>query len=333
MKLSSLRNFLVITSCGSFTRAAEQLLISQPTLSRQIKELEQELGVSLYERNKEGLQLSEAGEIVMEEAADIIERCDRLYALFRPAEENGKKVPEILRIGIQRLFDMNDLWMAVNKLQEENSETEIELIEADRHQLEQGILNNRFDVVISLQDYHENYSGLKVLPYRENTVKVAVPAGHPLTEKEILSLPFLKAEQFVRSCQLAKHHSGLSPDGQSLELYLAQSRFEEMVRQYNGNDWNKKNTISEFAESLTSQFRERTEMWGLSRNEVIQAYELCYEFITLMADEASCEGHESLMMIEGLDSCCDVDAKVRAGRSTRSRQRRSLQGEGTPSEQ
>ena len=85
MKLSSLRNFLVITSCGSFTRAAEQLLISQPTLSRQIKELEQELGVSLYERNKEGLQLSEAGEIVMEEAADIIERCDRLYALFRPA--------------------------------------------------------------------------------------------------------------------------------------------------------------------------------------------------------------------------------------------------------
>ena len=154
-----------------------------------------------------------------------------------------------------------------------------------------------------------------------------------LTEKEILSLPFMKAEQFVQSCQLAKHHSGLSPDGQSLELYLAQSRFEEMVRQYSGNDWKKKNTISKFAESLTSQFRERTEMWGLSRNEVLQAYELCYEFITLMADEASCEGHESLMMIEGLDSCCDVDAKVRAGRSTRSRQRRSLQGEGTPSEQ
>ena len=197
MKLSSLRNFLVITSCGSFTRAAEQLLISQPTLSRQIKELEQELGVSLYERNKEGLQLSEAGEIVMEEAADIIERCDRLYALFRPAEKNGIKVPEILRIGIQSLFDMNELKMAVKKLQEENSETEIELIEADRHQLEQGILNNRFDAVISLQDCHENYSGLKVLPYRENTVKIAVPAGHPLTEKERIRIEELRDESFI----------------------------------------------------------------------------------------------------------------------------------------
>ena len=198
MKLSSLRNFLVITGCGSFTRAAEQLLISQPTLSRQIKELEQELGVPLYERNKEGLQLSEAGEIFLEEAADIIERCDRLYSLFRPSENKEIKIQEILRIGVQRLFDMNEVWMAVNKLQEENPGTEIELVEGDRHQLKQGILNNRFDVVFSQEEFHhENHSGLKVLPYRENTIKIAVPVGHPLAEKESIRIEELRDESFI----------------------------------------------------------------------------------------------------------------------------------------
>ena len=197
MKLSSLRNFLVITGCGSFTRAAEQLLISQPTLSRQIKELEQELGVSLYERGKEGLQLSEAGEILMEEAAEIIERCDRLSLRFRPMAENAKKVRETLRIGVQTLFDMNELWMVVNKLREEKLEAEIVLIEADLHQLKQGILNNRFDVIFSLRNTYENISGLRILSYRENTVKIVVPVEHPLAERVRVGIEELREESFI----------------------------------------------------------------------------------------------------------------------------------------
>ena len=66
MNLSSLRNFIVIAHCGGFTKAAEQLLVSQPTLSRQIRELEEELGVQLFERNRSGLQITDAGTLALE---------------------------------------------------------------------------------------------------------------------------------------------------------------------------------------------------------------------------------------------------------------------------
>jgi len=125
MKLSSLRNFIVITRCGSFTKASEQLLISQPTLSRQIMDLEQELGVSLYERTKDGLQLSEAGETLMVEAVEIVERCDRLSRLFHPAAESRKVTHEVLKIGFQTFFNIEDLRAILDRFRVTETETEI----------------------------------------------------------------------------------------------------------------------------------------------------------------------------------------------------------------
>ena len=68
MELKQLEYFIAIAETGSFSRAAARLAVGQPILSRQIKALEQDLGVELYHRTGRGIVLSEAGKVLEEHA-------------------------------------------------------------------------------------------------------------------------------------------------------------------------------------------------------------------------------------------------------------------------
>src|SRR5204863_10011371 len=76
--LRRLRSFLAVARERSFTRAAEQLHIAQPALSRQIRQLEQELGVRLLDRTTQYVEPTEAGHLLMERGAALCEEADRL---------------------------------------------------------------------------------------------------------------------------------------------------------------------------------------------------------------------------------------------------------------
>ena len=72
MELRHIRYFLAVASEMNFTRAAQKLCIAQPPLSRQIQELEEELGVKLFERRPHALRLTEEGMIFKEYATQVI---------------------------------------------------------------------------------------------------------------------------------------------------------------------------------------------------------------------------------------------------------------------
>lgn len=211
MKLSVLRNFIVIAQCGSFTRASEKLLISQPALSRQIRELEDELGTALFERSKEGLQLNEAGELLVTEASAIVDRCDRLPSLFQ--EEKGceadKPVREVLRIGYHSLFDMEEVYRAAASVRQEAPKSEIMLLQDGVNELKEGLLSNRYDAVFSLEVYYEGISGLRILPFRENRFQLVVPADHPLAAQKTVKIGDLRSEAFIL---LHREHSPITVD-------------------------------------------------------------------------------------------------------------------------
>ena len=71
MELRELRNFMQVARAGSVSRAAQELRLAQPALSRQIKKLEHELGVSLFARHGRGVRLSSAGSVLLERAEAI----------------------------------------------------------------------------------------------------------------------------------------------------------------------------------------------------------------------------------------------------------------------
>lgn len=77
MELRLLRYFLAVANAGSFTRAAEALFITQPTLSRQIAQLEQEMGTELFHRGGKRLRLTEKGVLLRRRAQQIVELSDK----------------------------------------------------------------------------------------------------------------------------------------------------------------------------------------------------------------------------------------------------------------
>lgn len=78
MQSSQLENFLMIIECGSINKAAQRLFMSQPTLSQQVKQLEEELGTDLFVRNGKSLSLTPEGEVLAEFAAKEVNALQRL---------------------------------------------------------------------------------------------------------------------------------------------------------------------------------------------------------------------------------------------------------------
>jgi DNA-binding transcriptional LysR family regulator len=89
MEIRHLRYFVTVARERNFTRAAEKLHIAQPPLSRQIQQLEEEVGMVLFDRDSRPLRLTEAGRLLYEHAAQVLERFDDLRTMmkrFREAE-------------------------------------------------------------------------------------------------------------------------------------------------------------------------------------------------------------------------------------------------------
>lgn len=97
MELYQLRSFVAVAEEGNLTRAAERLFLSQPAISAHIKALEDEMGVRLFERTSQGMLISAAGEILLEEAETVLSSARQLVAR---AAQMRSTVSGNFRIGI-----------------------------------------------------------------------------------------------------------------------------------------------------------------------------------------------------------------------------------------
>jgi DNA-binding transcriptional LysR family regulator len=87
MKLRQLRHFTAVASHGNFSRAAKALHLSPAALSRQVKGLEDELGVALFKRESNRISLTHSGQIFFQEASEILARVDK--AIRRVQKHRG----------------------------------------------------------------------------------------------------------------------------------------------------------------------------------------------------------------------------------------------------
>lgn len=102
MELYQLNTFVKIAEVGSLTRAAEQLFTSQPAVSAQVKALEDELGVTLFERTSRGMHLTARGRLLYDQAVATLEAAARLKA---DALQLRKEVVGEARVGVHTDFD------------------------------------------------------------------------------------------------------------------------------------------------------------------------------------------------------------------------------------
>src|SRR5262245_41165906 len=83
MEIRHLRYFVTVVQERNFTRAAEKLHIAQPPLSRQIQQLEEELGLTLIDRDSRPLRTTEAGRLLFEHATQVLERVEGMRAIMK----------------------------------------------------------------------------------------------------------------------------------------------------------------------------------------------------------------------------------------------------------
>ncbi|MGV6393508.1 LysR family transcriptional regulator [Pseudomonas caspiana] len=189
MELRHLRYFRVVAETLNFTRAAEQLHLAQPPLSRQIQQLEEELGVSLLERSRP-LRLTEAGRFFYEHSVQLLEQLGRVCEDTRRIE-NGQR--RWLGIGFAPSTLYGALPELIRRLRSDGG-IELGLLEMVTLQQVEALKAGRID--IGFGRIHIDDAAVVQKVVRQDPLVVALPAGHHLLGAAV-SLAQLAQEPFV----------------------------------------------------------------------------------------------------------------------------------------
>ena len=194
MELRHLRYFVAVGEEQHYGRAAQRLRVAQPALSRQVQDLEEELGFKLFERLPRGVKLSEAGKLFLEDARRILQEVTEA-ALRAGRVASGRS--GTLRVG----FTENSSWRGVvpdsfRRFREQQPDAELQLQpEASLNQLE-AIRSGRLDAGF-LNFMPKSDPELDQLLVATQHVELAAPKRHPLTKLKKLRLRDLTDVPFV----------------------------------------------------------------------------------------------------------------------------------------
>lgn len=192
MELRHLRYFVAVAEERNFTRAAQRLHIAQPPLSRQIQQLEEMLGVQLFERESRPLKLTDTGRFFYSHAVQLLAQTAELESMTKRVG----KIERSMSIGFvgSTLYGM--LPKIIRRFRAENGAVELSLHEMSTMDQIKALKEGRIDVGFG-RIRHEDPSVRRVV-LREERMIVALPIGHPLeSAKPVLSLHDLLGETLI----------------------------------------------------------------------------------------------------------------------------------------
>jgi len=194
MDLRRLRYLVTVADEGHITRAAERLGLQQPPLTRQIRSLEDELGVRLFERLPRGVKPTEAGRAVVEEARAILARAERLGDLARRAArgEQGRLAVGVTSSGAFHPF----VAQQIRAFRTAAPGVQLALAEDGTPELIRGLEEERLDAAF-LRSRGALGADLLIEPLLEEPMVAALPTGHPLAAQAAVKLAALAEETFV----------------------------------------------------------------------------------------------------------------------------------------
>lgn len=250
MELRHLRYFVAVAAHGSFNRAGQALHLTQPALSRQVKDLEEELGVPLFVRGKNAVTLTDAGERFYDEAREVLARAEMAIVRVR-----GEAHADVLRIGYSPSATAGILPRVLERFQAERPRVRIELADLAPPEMIRKASDGGLDVVITLESSVAKIAGFRWTPFRRMSLVLAMRPDHPLARlkrippKRLRDLPLVGLAQsafpdYVPHIQRILKPFGFGPsfvaldtDGvstlfASLEAYNAAAVLADSVRAF-----------------------------------------------------------------------------------------------------
>jgi DNA-binding transcriptional LysR family regulator len=195
MELRHLRYFLAVAEELHFGKAAKRLHISQPPLSQQIRVLEEEMGVSLFDRTRRRVELSEAGKAFLPEAKSALLKAESAVSI---AQRAARGEVGDLRIGYSGSATFHPrISRILGRFR--SSYPSIRLIVSDipTRAQEKALIEGTLDIGIVRPPLEHGVSELQLMVIAQEPMCVALPSEHPLATRERLSLTDLVGEPFV----------------------------------------------------------------------------------------------------------------------------------------
>ena len=209
MELRHLRYFVAVADALNFTKAAAKLRVAQPALSRQVLDLEDEIGVDLLQRSPRGVALTAEGKLFLDEARRILERTDEAVAKTRALSrgEFGE-----LHIGYAPSPTTELLPPALAIFQRSVPHVSVRLHDLAGNELGDGLRVGRLHFAVMHRPFGANAVGLEFELLRSYPICVAAAPGHALMKLKIVPLARLAQEKLValRRQEYADYHQLLA---------------------------------------------------------------------------------------------------------------------------
>jgi DNA-binding transcriptional LysR family regulator len=210
--------FVAVAELLHFGKAAARLHIAQPSLSQQIRLLEQELGVQLLQRTSRDVRLTEAGQILLDEARDILGRSARAAALVRSA---GRGETGRLAVGFGPWMDCTIVPTIVRLFVERYPRVDIQLRTLSTAMQIEALRERRLDIGFVRQPTPAQ-SWLRSEPLPSEPFVAAIPSHHPrarggpldiheLSQEPFVAFPRETAAQLFDAIMLTCGHAGFLP--------------------------------------------------------------------------------------------------------------------------
>ncbi len=192
MELRHLRYFVAVADELHFGRAAARVFVSQPTLSQQIRTLEDEVGARLFDRSRSGVALTDVGAVFLPHARRVLDAAAQAEAAVRAAAEGRAGT---LRIGYEGAVLRDGLSAALRAFRLEAPDVALDFLEAGSREQAEAVRAGRADAGFVLLPVDER--GLEVRSLGAAPVFLVMPAEHRLAGRETVAFGELAGEPFV----------------------------------------------------------------------------------------------------------------------------------------
>lgn len=200
MELRHLRYFVTVAEELNFSKAALKLYTAQPSLSQQIKDLEEDVGVRLLNRTKRKVELTEEGAVFLEQARLTLAQAEKAIAMARQV---SKAKQQLLRIGFVPVAEMKVFPFVLPHLRVQNADFKIELLSLNNSDQMRGIKKGELDITFTRQNMNNDEIESKFV-LREPLIFI-LPQDHPLAKYERIPVKALNGIDFIIPAEEQSH--------------------------------------------------------------------------------------------------------------------------------
>ncbi len=223
IELYQLEQLIAFAECGTLSLAAENMHISQPSLTRTMKKLEDDFGVPLFSRTKNKIELNDNGKLAVSQAKKVIEQKDDMLRLVRMLD----KASQTITLGSCAPVPLNDFVQNCS-IHYPNMTLSSEMKETDT--LLQGLYNDTYQFIIL--PFVPDDKSLIIKEYGQENLYFALPESHPLSDRKEVSFNDMNGYNMIVFSEIGFWHSLIVKEMPSSKFIMQSERsdFEELIQ-------------------------------------------------------------------------------------------------------